>query len=81
MNHPPGPGEVEAVVAAFRGTYMNANNGNNPPLWADLVEKAYAQLSSTGAVGHPAVNSYENIDGKLRQLGARIERVEEAGQP
>ncbi|MFX9299619.1 hypothetical protein ABTO34_20865, partial [Acinetobacter baumannii] len=26
-----------------------------------LVEKAYAQLSATGQIGHPAVNSYNNI--------------------
>jgi len=30
-------------------------------LWADLIEKAYAQLSSTGNIDHPAVNSYQNI--------------------
>ena len=45
--------------------YMNSGNGANPPLWADLYEKAYAQLSSTGLVGHPADDSFENIDGNM----------------
>ncbi|HMA51950.1 MAG TPA: C2 family cysteine protease, partial [Magnetospirillaceae bacterium] len=30
-------------------------------LWADLLEKAYAQLSATGNIDHPAVNSYNNV--------------------
>ena len=29
--------------------------------WANLLEKAYAQLSSTGLIDQPAVNSYSNI--------------------
>jgi len=31
-------------------------------LWVDLLEKAYAQLSATGNIGHPAVNSYANVE-------------------
>jgi autotransporter passenger strand-loop-strand repeat protein len=41
--------------------YMNELNTSNP-LWADLVEKAYAELSATGLIGHSAVNSYTNIN-------------------
>lgn len=41
--------------------YMNEFSASNAPIWADLVEKAYAQLSSTGLIGHPAQNSYDNI--------------------
>ncbi|MBA5638400.1 DUF4214 domain-containing protein [Duganella sp. LX20W] len=37
-------------------------------LWMPLLEKAYAQLSETGMVGHPAVNSYENIDGNITSI-------------
>jgi hypothetical protein len=37
-------------------------------LWVPLLEKAYAQLSETGQVGHPAVNSYENIDGNISSI-------------
>lgn len=33
--------------------------------WADLVEKGYAQLSATGNIDHPAVNSYQNISANL----------------
>jgi hypothetical protein len=32
-------------------------------LWGDLLEKAYAELSATGNIGFPAVNSYSNISG------------------
>lgn len=34
---------------------------DGPVLWSDLIEKAYAQLSSTGLIDQPAVNSYSNI--------------------
>ncbi|TBW32799.1 hypothetical protein EYW49_21505 [Siculibacillus lacustris] len=43
--------------------FNNENAAAGAALWADLVEKAYAQLSSTGLLSHPAVNSYENISG------------------
>jgi hypothetical protein len=36
-------------------------SGTNAGLWADLIEKAYAQLSATGNTGHASVNSYNNI--------------------
>jgi hypothetical protein len=29
--------------------------------WASLVEKAWAQLSSSGETGHAAINSYQNM--------------------
>lgn len=43
--------------------YADNGVGQDQALWVPLLEKAYAQLSETGMVGHPAVNSYENIDG------------------
>ncbi len=43
----------------FNNAYV-ANPANG--LWADLLEKAYAELSATGNIGHPAVNSYANIE-------------------
>ena len=42
---------------------MNAYNTTGVGFWADLIEKAYAQLSATGEIDHPAVNSYNNING------------------
>lgn len=36
-------------------------SGTNDGLWASLIEKAYAELSSDGLIGHPATNSYDNI--------------------
>ncbi len=47
------------------GALVYAHNGalQDKALWAPLIEKAYAQLSETGMVGHPQVNSYANIDG------------------
>ena len=42
--------------------FNNANTTNNS-LWVDLIEKAYAQLSASGQLGHPAVNAYNNING------------------
>jgi hypothetical protein len=41
--------------------YVNAGVSDSPALWAALAEKAYAQLSATGLIDHPAVNSYANI--------------------
>lgn len=54
---------VNSELPVYSGgslVYMNEFNSSDP-LWADLVEKAYAQLSSTGLIGHPAQNSYDNI--------------------
>ncbi|HEU4843997.1 MAG TPA: C2 family cysteine protease [Burkholderiaceae bacterium] len=47
------------------GRLVYAHNGTlqEKALWAPLIEKAYAQLSETGMVAHPMVNSYANIDG------------------
>lgn len=42
--------------------FSNAGSNPSPSLWVPLVEKAYAQLSATGLTGHPAINSYANID-------------------
>jgi len=36
-------------------------SGTNDGLWASLIEKAYAELSADGLIGHPATNSYDNI--------------------
>jgi hypothetical protein len=54
----------ELPVDAY-GNQIYADNGvgQDHALWVPLLEKAYAQLSETGMVDHPAVNSYENIDG------------------
>ncbi|MGD1015270.1 MAG: C2 family cysteine protease [Roseiarcus sp.] len=63
---------VNSALPVYDGSlvYNNAYNSNNPALWADLVEKAYAQLSATGLIGHPAgvvgqtpADSYANING------------------
>lgn len=42
-------------------TYAKTDAGGTPVLWVALVEKAYAQLSASGLINHPAVNSYNNI--------------------
>ena len=47
--------------------YMN-NSGKDfaSPLWASLIEKAFAQVSSTGLFDHPAkVNGYDNMSGNV----------------
>jgi hypothetical protein len=41
--------------------YAHNYNEQDTAMWAALVEKAYAQLSSSGLIGHPAINSYNNI--------------------
>ena len=41
----------------------NYNNISDSSLWAELLEKAFVQLGSTGLINHPAVNSYQNISG------------------
>jgi hypothetical protein len=43
--------------------YAQVTNAQDSVLWVALVEKAYAQLSATGLIDHPAVNSYDNING------------------
>ena len=40
----------------------------NDSFWADLIEKAYAELSASGQLGHPAVNSYDNINGNYASI-------------
>ena len=43
--------------------YAHDPNFTNTALWVALAEKAYAQLSATGKIGHPAgVDSYDNIN-------------------
>ena len=53
---------VNNALPTYNGSlvYNNAY-ASSSTLWADLVEKAYAQLSATGQIGHPAINSYQNI--------------------
>ncbi len=55
---------VNNQFPTVNGTELDyGHNYNEQPtaMWVALVEKAYAQLSSTGQIGHPAVNSYNNI--------------------
>ncbi len=54
---------VNNVLPGFSYGLTYTKNGlpQNPALWAALVEKAYVQLSETGLIGHPALNSYSNI--------------------
>jgi autotransporter passenger strand-loop-strand repeat protein len=42
--------------------YAHNPNEQNTALWVALVEKAYAQLSATGLIGHPAIDGYANIN-------------------
>ena len=43
--------------------YANQGTSTSPSIWAELIEKAYAQLSATGLIGHTAsVDSYANIN-------------------
>jgi Calpain family cysteine protease len=55
---------VNDELPTANGTLQYAHNTNelNTALWAPLLEKAYAQLSATGLLTHPAVNSYSNIN-------------------
>lgn len=59
----------EFPVDAY-GNLVYADNGigQDKALWVPLLEKAYAQLSETGMVAHPPVNSYENIDGNSTRI-------------
>jgi len=54
---------VNSELPAYQGAmlYNDGLIGNNQGLWASLVEKAYAELSANGNIGHAAVNSYNNI--------------------
>ncbi len=54
---------VNTQLPTYQGylLYNDGVDGSNQGLWASLVEKAYAQLSATGNIDHPAVNSYNNI--------------------
>ncbi|MCC8984567.1 C2 family cysteine protease, partial [Bradyrhizobium acaciae] len=49
------------VVSGTELDYGHNYNEQPTAMWVALVEKAYAQLSSSGQIGHPAVNSYNNI--------------------
>ncbi|MBR1201324.1 MULTISPECIES: C2 family cysteine protease [unclassified Bradyrhizobium] len=49
------------VVSGTELDYGHNYNEQPTAMWVALVEKAYAQLSATGQIGHPAVNSYNNI--------------------
>jgi len=42
--------------------YANSFAVGTQPQWAELIEKAYAQLSSTGLTTNGAVNSFSNIN-------------------
>ncbi|RBP11928.1 C1A family cysteine protease [Roseiarcus fermentans] len=49
-----------------RLAFQNADSGDTQVFWADLAEKAYAQLAETGEIGLPAgktQNAYASIDG------------------
>ena len=54
---------VNDELPTASGELVNAHNfdSQNSALWAALIEKAYAQLSATGLIDHPAVNSYNNV--------------------
>jgi hypothetical protein len=53
-----------AEYASFGGKYSSTAN----ELWVALIEKAYAQISEEGWLGHAAVNSYANIDSGYSDL-------------
>ena len=56
--------------------------GTNVPTWMPTTALVIAGLAAKGTTQVNRVyhidRGYENIDGKLRQLGARIQRVEES---
>lgn len=47
----------------FNNAYASSDS-----FWADLIEKAYAEASGSGQLGHPAVNSYNNINGNYANI-------------
>jgi UDP-N-acetylglucosamine 1-carboxyvinyltransferase len=76
--------EIEGPSAIVKG---GKPLSGAPVMASDLRASAALVIAGLAARGTTQVNrvyhldrGYENIDGKLRQLGARIERVEEAGQ-
>jgi UDP-N-acetylglucosamine 1-carboxyvinyltransferase len=77
--------EIEGPSAIVKG---GKPLSGAPVMASDLRASAALVIAGLAARGTTQVNrvyhldrGYENIDGKLRQLGARIERVEEPGQP
>jgi hypothetical protein len=55
---------VDSQLPTYKGQLLYNDpllSGGNDGLWASLIEKAYAQLSADGLIGHPATNSYDNI--------------------
>jgi len=54
---------VDSELPTYQGAllYNDGLIGSNQGLWASLIEKAYAELSANGNIGHVAVNSYNNI--------------------
>ena len=55
---------VDSELPTYQGVLLYNDpllSGTNDGLWASLIEKAYAQLSADGNIGHPATNSYDNI--------------------
>lgn len=74
--------EIEGPSAIVKG---GKPLSGAPVMASDLRASAALVLAGLGARGTTQVNrvyhldrGYENIDGKLRQLGARIERIEES---
>ncbi len=74
--------EIEGPSAIVKG---GKPLSGAPVMASDLRASAALVLAGLAARGKTTVNrvyhidrGYENIDGKLRQLGARIERIEES---
>jgi UDP-N-acetylglucosamine 1-carboxyvinyltransferase len=74
--------EIEGPSAIVKG---GKNLSGAPVMASDLRASAALVIAGLAARGTTQVNrvyhidrGYENIDGKLRQLGARIERIEES---
>jgi UDP-N-acetylglucosamine 1-carboxyvinyltransferase len=74
--------EIEGPSAIVKG---GRPLSGAPVMASDLRASAALVLAGLAARGKTTVNrvyhidrGYENIDGKLRQLGARIERIEES---
>jgi UDP-N-acetylglucosamine 1-carboxyvinyltransferase len=73
--------EIEGPSAIIKG---GKPLSGAPVMASDLRASAALVIAGMAAKGTTQVNriyhldrGYENIDGKLRQLGARIQRVEE----
>ena len=74
--------EIEGPSAIVKG---GKPLSGAPVMASDLRASAALVIAGLAAKGKTQVNrvyhidrGYENIDGKLRQLGARVERVEES---